>query len=196
MSVHENFRAIDLRGKDLPITSEQSRSIIIKYCRGSRLIILDTLRRFHSLEENDNGAMTTVIDSMEKIAIGTGAAVIAMHHCPKPSKEREQTWRGASALGDNSRYVGSMSVLSEAEAKEHRLNYPAWRYVRYSLVKWNGKLPPDAWFFRGDDGVLRPVESPIGSGFESSSASVNKGTKQLSKHKEVAKEVEGVGNEW
>lgn len=45
----------------------------------ARLIILDPLRRFHRLDENDNAAMDLMVEALERIATETGAAVLVGH---------------------------------------------------------------------------------------------------------------------
>lgn len=50
---------------------------------GRRLMILDTLRRFHIEEENASGPMAQVIGRMEAIAADTGCSIVFLHHASK-----------------------------------------------------------------------------------------------------------------
>ncbi|WP_438885232.1 AAA family ATPase, partial [Bacillus cereus group sp. BC244] len=50
---------------------------------GRRLMVLDTLRRFHIEEENASGPMAQVIGRMEAIASDTGCSIVYLHHSNK-----------------------------------------------------------------------------------------------------------------
>ena len=50
---------------------------------GRRLMVLDTLRRFHIEEENASGPMAQVIGRMEAIAADTGCSIVFLHHASK-----------------------------------------------------------------------------------------------------------------
>ncbi|MGE4340063.1 MAG: AAA family ATPase, partial [Pigmentiphaga sp.] len=52
---------------------------------GHRLMVLDTLRRFHIEEENASGPMAQVIGRMEAIAADTGCSIVFLHHANKGS---------------------------------------------------------------------------------------------------------------
>ncbi|MDK4649408.1 AAA family ATPase, partial [Kingella kingae] len=47
---------------------------------GRRLMILDTLRRFHIEEENASGPMAQVIGRMEAIATDTGCSIVFLRN--------------------------------------------------------------------------------------------------------------------
>lgn len=77
---------------------------------GCRLIVFDTLTRFHSADENDNVEMAKVINAFESIAQATGAALLILHHCSKASQGKDGdatagiALRGASSIRDNTRW--------------------------------------------------------------------------------------------
>ena len=52
-----------------------------------RFVILDSLRRFHTADENSSKDMQPVLDSMAAIGDQTGASVCAIHHLHKSGKE-------------------------------------------------------------------------------------------------------------
>lgn len=68
----------------------------------SDIIIMDTLRKFTSAEENSSTEMTRVMESLTYIQEHYGKAIILVHHAGKPSKDREKlsfdSIRGSSEI--------------------------------------------------------------------------------------------------
>jgi RecA-family ATPase len=87
----------------------------IESSMGARLVIFDTLNRFHRENENDNSEMSKVIHLFEQISRETNAAVLIVHHTGKPKSRPSsdeayfELGRGASAISDNVRFVMSLS---------------------------------------------------------------------------------------
>lgn len=119
----------------------------------ARLICIDTLRMFHSGQENDSGAMTEVVARMKRICAETGATILFLHHVNKFSGltgqgAEQQASRGSSVLVDNVRWQGYMVNMSEAEARdlgiaENRCGY----YVRFGVSKHNyGRPCAPIWY--------------------------------------------------
>lgn len=131
--------------------------------QGCRLVILDTLTRFHSLDENSAADMQALLAQLERLAKDSGAAVLYLHHTSKASAlggqgNLQQAARGSSVLADNARWVAFLSVMTEQEARlagvpaADRLNH-----VRWNISKQNYGAPrPDQWYRRGAGGVLLP----------------------------------------
>jgi RecA-family ATPase len=130
-----------------------------------RLIILDTLTRFHSLDENNNGQMAVLISHLEHLARETGAAVLFLHHTNKASirggdLDSQAASRGANVLTANIRYSAYLVKMTETEANGYgiakdRRNF----YLRFGVAKQNYGLPQkDRWLERREGGVLVPVE--------------------------------------
>ena len=138
---------------------------LVNTCQGFRLIIIDTLNRFHRLEENDNGQMSYLLSVLESVARQTGAGVLFMHHANKYASrnqagDNQTASRGASALTDNIRYAATLTRMTSEEAKIYGLD-DNWikSFLRFSVVKQNAGLPQgDRWFERRKGGVLRPVK--------------------------------------
>jgi len=131
---------------------------------GRRLMILDTLRRFHTEEENASGPMAQVIGRMEAIAASTGCAIVFLHHASKGvaslgSGDQQQASRGSSVLVDNIRWQSYLAGMTQAEAEllgvdESQRGY----FVRYGVSKANYGAPfSDCWFRRHEGGVLKPA---------------------------------------
>lgn len=54
-----------------------------------RLIVFDSLRRFHNAEENSSSEMQEVLDSFARLNAMTGASIILIHHLAKGSRESD-----------------------------------------------------------------------------------------------------------
>jgi hypothetical protein len=162
-----------IMGKRLNVMDEAHLRRVIDYSAGARLIVLDTLSRIHSLDENSNGDMAHLVSVLEHIAATTGAAVLYLHHVNKGSArdgqtDQQQAARGASALIDNARWCGYVAKMTEQEAE--RLsdrgfdrapigNERRGLFVRFGVSKQNYDATPlDRWYQRHTGGVLLPVE--------------------------------------
>lgn len=131
-------------------------------CR--RLMILDTLRRFHREDENASGPMSEVIGRMEQIANDTGCSILFLHHAGKAAAmmgagDLQQASRGSSVLTDNIRWQGYLAGMTTGEAAEWGVESEQRGYfVRFGVSKSNyGKPFIDAWFRRHEGGVLLPA---------------------------------------
>ncbi|MFL9693110.1 MULTISPECIES: helicase RepA family protein [Aeromonas] len=131
---------------------------------GRRLLILDTLRRFHIEEENASGPMSQVIGRMEAIAVETGCAIVFLHHSSKGATmmgagDQQQASRGSSVLVDNIRWQSYLSGMTLKEAEELGVNDGQRGYfVRFGVSKANYGAPfPERWLRRHEGGVLKPA---------------------------------------
>lgn len=131
---------------------------------GRRLMVLDTLRRFHIEEENASGPMAQVIGRMEAIAADTGCSIVFLHHASKGAAmmgagDQQQASRGSSVLVDNIRWQSYLSGMTTGEAEEWGVDDTQRPYfVRYGVSKANYGAPfKDRWFRRHDGGVLKPA---------------------------------------
>jgi len=166
-AIAEHLVLMPLAGRRLDVIADKGR--LAALCAGARLVILDTISRFHTLAENDNGDMARLVAELEHLATATGAAVLYLHHVDKSSSrngvaDQQQAARGASALVDNARWGGYLCRMSAAEsarlADAGRSISPERRgyYLRFGVNKQNyGILPPERWYERREGGVLRPV---------------------------------------
>lgn len=125
---------------------------ICKYSEGQQLVFVDTFRRIHNKDENDNGEMAEILNIFERSAAVTGATYILLHHVPKGGN----TARGASAITDNMRYLAVMRNLTEEEAEKLLIKKEEiWKHVVFSPEKSNYCAPTGAlWFEKGAGGVL------------------------------------------
>lgn len=138
---------------------------VIKVASGARLLVLETLSRWHRLDENSNGDMALLIGTLEYIAKETGAAVLFLHHVSKSmavdGRQREQQApRGASTIIDNARWQGWMSKMGPDTAKEMGVaEAQRDRYVAFGGGKENYAAATGIrWFERVEGGVLIPFD--------------------------------------
>lgn len=126
---------------------------------GKRLVIIDTLRRVHSRDENNNGEMSQVLEVFERIARDTKTAFLILHHTPKPNIGAAVSARGASAISDNLRYVGTLRAVTDKEAAGFGVSdAERWRHVVYEIIKCNYGMPPETcWYCKGRGGRLELV---------------------------------------
>lgn len=131
---------------------------------GYRLMILDTLRRFHIEEENASGPMAQVIGRMEAIAAETGCSIVFLHHASKGAAmmgagDQQQASRGSSVLVDNIRWQSYLSGMTQSEAEEWGVEDTQRGYfVRYGVSKANYGSPfQERWFRRHEGGILMPA---------------------------------------
>lgn len=169
--IAEHLRLEAVMGARLDIMHEAHVDRIIEAAAGYRLIVMDTLSRIHTLDENDNGDMARLLAQLEFVAKHTGASVLFLHHVSKSSArdglaDQQQAARGASALVDNSRWCAYVSKMapSEAETLSERTNgLPIGErrdfFVRYGISKQNYASPTEpVWYQRAERGVLLPAE--------------------------------------
>lgn len=172
-AIAENLTLEPIMGKRLDVMDDRHLARIIEFCAGARLIVLDTLSRIHTGDENSNGDMARLIATLEHIAVTTGASVLFLHHVSKGSArecqtDQQQAARGASALIDNARWCGFVAKMTDDEAK--RLSDRSYDrapigndrrgyFVRFGVSKQNyDAMQLDRWYSRHAGGVLLPVE--------------------------------------
>lgn len=144
---------------------------LIEAAAGARLVILDTLSRFHCRDENDAKEMKVVMAALEAIAHKSGAAVLYLHHASKAAvlngiASTAQASRGSSVLTDNARWAAFLASMAESEARRHGIPAEeAPSYVRWNISKQNyGAAAPDRWYRRNAHGVLMPCVLPVRAG--------------------------------
>lgn len=137
-------------------------NLINEVSKGRRLIILDTLRRFHQEDENNSEAMSKVIGKLEGIAADTGCSIIFLHHSNKGAAtmgvgDIQQASRGSSVLVDNIRWQSYLAGMTALEAKTYGISDDVrGQFVRFGINKVNyGERAPDRWLQRHEGGVLK-----------------------------------------
>ncbi|MEE4074513.1 helicase RepA family protein [Pseudomonas viridiflava] len=172
-AIVENLMVMPIMGTLSDVMRKRQRAEIIGQCEGARLIVLDTLSRIHTLDENSNSEMARLVSTLEHIAASTGASVLYLHHVSKSSArdgqaDQQQASRGASVLVDNVRWCGFIAKMTdkEAEARTDRAfdRQPIGEdrrgfFVRFGVNKQNyARTPKERWYMQHNGGVLLPVD--------------------------------------
>ena len=164
--LNRNIHVIPMFGQQFDIMNQSCFNALIKLCMGKRLLILDTLRRIHKLEENDSGAMANVVAKLEEFCLITKCSVLFLHHTTKASVTdaggaAQQASRGSSVLVDNIRFQMYMMNMTAKMVEIDKLSIKPedFRlYVKMGISKVNyGAKIGDIWLVRNDGGILTPV---------------------------------------
>lgn len=153
-------------GLQVDVMAQAWADAIERVADGSRLVILDTLRRFHIEDENLSGPMAQLLGVLEGICDRTSSSILFLHHTSKGAAlngaaGEQQASRGSSVLVDNIRGgLWNLIGMSEKEAEGFNLGGDdRRRFIRLTQSKANfGQLAEDKWLERGDGGILLPAD--------------------------------------
>lgn len=158
-----DFRCTVGLGSD--IMSDAWRDWIREQSKGRRLVIIDTLSRFHCLDENDSACAKQIMMRLEQIAHEMQTAILVLHHVNKSAATNglggeQQAARGSSVFIDNARWGSFLAGMTEKEAEGRNVEAADRRkFVRWNISKQNYSAPiEDIWFMRGEGGVLIPAD--------------------------------------
>lgn len=156
-----------LLGHQIDIQRPEWAKFVESMAAHKRLMFIDTLRRFHTSDENDSGEMAIVLSILEGIAKRTNCAIVFLHHASKAAAlngqgDLQQASRGSSVLVDNVRWQMFVAGMSDKEAITQNVDSVMRRFhVRCGVSKQNYGAPtPDTWLKRIDGGVLVLGEFP------------------------------------
>lgn len=134
---------------------------LLNEAKDQRLVILDTLRRFHLGDENSSGQMAHLLGILESIASQTGASFLFLHHTNKSAATNgnggeQGASRGSSVLVDNARYQANLTTMTPQEAQKLGIQEERRRwYVKFQTSKCNNAEPnEEIWLFRNTGGIL------------------------------------------
>lgn len=163
--IYENLFIAPLAGYGIDVMTPQWQQWIKEKVDGARLVIVDTLRRFHTGGENDDAAMATLLRFFEGLCRVLGITIIFLHHTNKSSTwngagDAQQASRGSGVITDNARYQSNLVGMGAAEAKIFGIDKSRQRdFVRLTFPKLNYSAPiSDRWFRRHEGGILLPAE--------------------------------------
>ena len=123
---------------------------IIERLKGIKaaLLIVDPFNHAHDLDDGNNNVMVAkVAREMSRIAQGSGAAVLVLHHLRKGSTGSPDDLMGATSLRATFRTCRILSRMDAEIAKQMNINDP-WRFIRIAGSKENYAPPPEkaTWF--------------------------------------------------
>ena len=161
-TLYERLSIAPLNGMRTDVMSSVWQAWITDIAKNSRLVIIDTLRRFHVSDENDGGAMAELMGWFEALCHETRTTVLFLHHSSKAGAlaggDTQQAARGSSVLTDNARWQCNLVGMSEKEATKFEGISDHRHYVRLIFAKYNYVAPiPDVWLRRSTGGVLVPA---------------------------------------
>lgn len=126
-----------------------------------RLLVLDPLVKFHTLDENSNNEMAQLMTLFTRVAEELKIAILITHHTGKGAvlsgnASTQQSARGASAIVDQSRFQIVLFGIDERTATMHGIrDEERWKYLVASTPKINGTARlEDLLLERGPGGVL------------------------------------------
>lgn len=161
--IYEKLNIAPLVGTGVDIDNSSWWSWICDQSKDSRLVVIDTLRKFHKRDENDGGEMADMLGKFESNCRDTGTTILFLHHASKAGAlaggEAQQASRGSSVLTDNVRWQANLFGMSFADASKAGLDrVEARRRVCFSVAKQNyGPPVSDVWLRREAGGVVAPV---------------------------------------
>lgn len=146
-----------------PRAPKWAHEAIAEAGRGARLLILDTLRAFHSADEGDYQAMHAVMGTVETIARTTGAAVLVSHRAgfdecaALTARVRWQADLMDASVMDDPMETSPMRAIGILDGKRDTQKDVRLVSTRapYGVLAWDVSLR------RMDGGVLRPVPAQV-----------------------------------
>nr|EES53784.1 MAG: probable DNA helicase [Leptospirillum ferrodiazotrophum] len=153
----DGLEIVSLYGKSATLASEKSTvnekfiKKIIKTGSGKDLLIFDTLRKLHDLEENSSGEMKVLLEIFDRIALETGTAVLLIHHTNKSANLNGQqgdqsSARGSNAIVGNTRWSLHLEkIIEDSGDKKIKVTIPRASY---------GPEGGEWWLERKAGGVL------------------------------------------
>lgn len=165
-----NFRVFPMLGRPSTLLLDEEHEPTDAFleleeaCKGARLVLLDAIRQFHRGDENDSWNMTAVVQTLQRLASRTGAAVLFAHHTNRActnmgTADTAGAARGSAALTDGVRWQLNLSRPGRALCDAYGLGAGEESgYVRADISKANYLAPHrTALLQRVQGGALRLV---------------------------------------
>jgi regulatory protein RepA len=159
---YDNMDIANLLGSAAAVHDAAWLARITRRAQGARLVIIDTLRRFHEWDENSSGEMARLLGYLERLAV-MGPPVLFLHHTSRAGALQgagmQQASRGSTVLVDNIRFQAQLNTLSAEDAKLLGIDAACRRdFVVYSRSKANYvRSGAGIHYKRGPGGVLEPA---------------------------------------
>ncbi len=127
------------------------------------LLIVDTLSRWHSGEENDRKDAAKIMRVLEKIT-KSGPAVLFLHHIGKGVQVSHQhAGRGSAVWSDEARWVAYLENVSSEDSKKFGIkDADGKKIVRLGVSKVNySQIPESILLERQSNGMLVALNSEV-----------------------------------
>lgn len=136
---------------------------------GVKLVVLDPLAMFHSLEENNNVVIAALMHGLDALCMRNNCAIVLVHHFGKGGtmtarEVNESNVRGASSLVAHARTVVVMHRLRRDEATQWGVTEDdAARWVMWTVAKTNnGPTGQQFWFeVNPNNGSIHPASTQL-----------------------------------
>ncbi|MBU0513661.1 MAG: helicase RepA family protein [Proteobacteria bacterium] len=126
---------------------------------GLEVLLIDPKSRFFAGDENQQELNHQWVAFLEALAQEFALTVLFSHHVSKSkaADPHQHAARGASALTDATRWVATLTPLSEADAQKYAVEL--WQFIAFQVAKSNyaPTLPALVYLKRGPFGVLEQV---------------------------------------
>ena len=149
-----------------PVTPEEITQLFANITPD--LIILDTARRAHQLEENSTGEMSLFISALETIADTLNCAILILHHTSKSAAYAagkgedvgSAASRGSTVLVDNARAVWSLQTMNVKDADKKNISSDERKnYLKLEQTKCNyQRAMKTQWLERINNGFFINAE--------------------------------------
>lgn len=130
---------------------------VINFCKENSIeyIILDPLKRFHSLSENSNDDMDILVrDIFTKVAVETTAVVLALHHSSKGVNGA----RGASTITDSARMAWQIDRFFVKDSNDKIILDPNKKdRIKLEIIKDNLGIEKDCTIRNEDNSIANPL---------------------------------------
>ena len=134
---------------DLAVAADGAALVALVEKRGYGLVGIDSLRRFHSADENDSGAMAGVMSILRRVA-EAGPVVVALHHPRKP--QHGQTTEPLH------RAAGSRDIMASADWGWALSKLGEGRIlIQDAKSRWAPPFAPFAVRIKGDPELGEPI---------------------------------------
>jgi RecA-family ATPase len=167
--VAENLTIRPLQGRRMPLfQGEQSAGYAAtregrafkSLTKGHRLVILDPLRMFHDLQENDGAGMDNFVRWLVMVAMENQQVIVVVHHVSQSAmldgREDHHAGRGATDFPAGCRGAWVLRGMSPSEAKaagiseEDRGDWRCWVNPKATHTREGGRV----WLQRRPGGLL------------------------------------------
>lgn len=131
-----------------------------EFCKKEKVeyIILDPLKRFHSLSENSNDEMDVLVrDCFVRIASATNSVLLVLHHS---SKSGDGGGRGASTITDTARVSWRVSKFytQDTLTKEIKLMDEKKHKIKLDIIKDNNGIERECIVReKHDSSIINPL---------------------------------------
>ncbi len=145
------------------LSDPECRNSIIKLCRNAKLIVFDTLSRFHTFDESHRNSTARLVGLLEQIARETGAAVLCLDQ-PNPESHLSERMRWRAKLKlmkeEESRFLTDEEGETGRPLSQKRDMIEVYRHFTefWTTDPFFSNLGTVNWFRFTDKGILVPAK--------------------------------------